>query len=297
MDTPEEKQVRINKISTILNYVGGTLIFLGLVYLLERNWGFVAAVIRDVFTLAIACWAILTASRQTTQNRATTSTGALFLFGGFLLPMGLYSVAGSLGLLQAYSDLTKIFVPAICFIIFLCLQLRHQRDILLFLCVFFATTCFITTTDYLFNAPYGLVGEGIIKYQALALGFGYILLAGCLSSTHTGFTGLLVFVGDLLVLIASFYIAGLLFYNFDNISSETGLMLAPLVILFSFLLYIPFKNKSLVLLSVLFLLIYLRDLITKFAYLFGSLGWPFVLIVTGILFMVIAYALVHKQKK
>jgi hypothetical protein len=31
--------------------------------------------------------------------------------------------------------------------------------------------------------------------------------------------------------------------------------------------------------------------------LFGSLGWPFVLIVTGILFMVIAYALVHKQKK
>ena len=99
MDTPEEKQVRINKISTILNYVGGTLIFLGLVYLLERNWGFVAAIIRDIFTLAIASWAIITASRQITQGRETTSTGALFLFGGFLLSMGLYTVAGSMGLL------------------------------------------------------------------------------------------------------------------------------------------------------------------------------------------------------
>ena len=108
--------------------------------------------------------------------------------------------------------------------------------------------------------------------------------------------GLLVFVGDLLILSASFYIAGL-FYHFDNIPNDTGLILAPFAILFSFLLYIPFKNKSLIFLSVLFLLIYLSDLISKFSYLFGSLGWPFVLIITGILFMLIGYALVHKQKK
>jgi hypothetical protein len=291
MALEEDKQSRLQKISKILNYIGGTLIFFGICYWLSYNWYFLTAVGRIIFTLGMACWVLSMAVSLTKQTNHPTSSGALFMLGGLLLPVGISVTLNALGL-DGNLDIVKIIVPAICFITFLVLELRYQREILLLFCVIFGSSFFLAGIHFLNNNGVWFPIDNIICYEMLVLGIAYLLLGYGISFTNNGLSGLLCFLGDLLILLASFYMAGLFMGSSAN---ELWEVLAPLILLASFLLYVPIKNKALLSLSVVFLIIYITRLTYKFSYLFGSLGWPIILIVLGILLMLTAFILVSIQ--
>ncbi|MES2218618.1 MAG: hypothetical protein V4501_09440 [Pseudomonadota bacterium] len=289
----ESKQTKIYRISKILNYIGATLIFFGICYWLSYNWEVLTSLSRVVLTLGTACWTLYIAASLTSEGKHPTSSGALFMLGGFLLPLGISVTLNAFGL-DFNVDLMKMIAPGICFIIFLVLQLRYSREILLLFCLIFGSSFFIAGMHFFNNNGMWFPADTLWSYEALGLGLSYLLVAYGISFSHYSLTGWLCFLGDLLVLLASFYLGGLLFESNTTLIWE---ILTPCILLASFLLYLPFKNIALLCLSAVFLIIYITRLTYRFAYFFGTIGWPVVLIAAGVFLMLIALILLTIQKE
>jgi hypothetical protein len=103
----------------------------------------------------------------------------------------------------------------------------------------------------------------------------------------------LYLIGGFLVLAASFDLGGLLFENRTYVFWE---IVSPILVILSFIFSIPLQSKALLYLGSIFLIIYISSLTHKFAYLFGSLGWPVILIGAGVFLMLLGYLIVNVQK-
>jgi hypothetical protein len=290
--TDNNNPSRLQRVSKILNYIGATLIFFGITYWLSFNWNFLAAISRVVLTLGAAAWTLYIAASLTADNKHPTSSGALFMLGGLLLPIGISVTINAFGVNFTH-DIVKMITPSICFAVFLVLELRYNREILLLFSILYGSLFFLTGINFLNDNGVWFPGDSLISYQALVLGACYILLAYGLSYTKSSLTGCLCIVGDLLILLASFYLAGLFFAPSDNFFWE---ILTPSLLLASFLLYVPFQNKMLLCISTVFLVIYISRLTYRYSYIFGNLEWPLVLIVAGVVLMVAGFVLVGIQK-
>jgi hypothetical protein len=132
-----------------------------------------------------------------------------------------------------------------------------------------------------------------LDYQLLVLGVFYLLLGYGASRQGNRLTGLLYFIGDLLILIAAFQLGGLLFEDNSIFIWE---IVAPVLVLLSFALSIPLKSNALLYLAGIFLIIYIVNMTRRFAYLFGSVEWPVMLIAAGVVLMLIGYLFLLLQK-
>jgi hypothetical protein len=293
MTPDDDKKTQAHKISKIFTYIGGTLIFFGITYLLFNNWLLLASVGRIALTLGVACWVLTIAVSITKQNKNTASSAVLFTIGGLLLPFGLYVTLNALGM-RDLSIEENIISSGICFTVFLILQLRFPREVLLFFTALFGSLFFIACTNMLNAEHHWLAAENLIDYQMIGLGLSYLLGAYLVSFKNRDITGGLYFFGDLLILFGSFHLAGLLFEGATFFAWE---FIAPVLLLLSFLISIPLTSKPLLYLSATFLVIYLTSMTHKYAYLFGSLAWPFVLIIAGVVLMLLGFIIVNIPRK
>lgn len=294
MSTPnDEKQSQTHKIAKILNYIGGTLIFFGVCYLIFNNWNILATLSRILLTLGLACWSLLLGvSLQKNENNLAASA-VFFTLGALLLPLGLSVTLNSLNLYLSY-DIKNIFITCICSLVFLILYWRYPREILLLFCVLFPSLFFIAITNFINNGFLVFPNGDLLDYQVLVLGISYLLLGYGASFRNSALTGPLYFFGDLMILGASFNLAGLLLA--DKIIF-VWVVISSLLLFANFILAIQLHSKALLYLSAIFLIIYITNLTRQFAYLFGNLGWPIILIGAGVLLMLLGYILVRLQRK
>lgn len=293
MKQANKNKSQAHNISRIFYYIGGTLIFFGICYLLFDNWNILAVLTRILLTLGIACWSLIFAVTLAKQDNTSANSAVFFLLGALLLPIGLSVTFNAMGMDNNF-DIEKIVVAAICLSVFLLLQLRFPRDVLLLMCIIFGSTLVMAVTEFLNDQSGWMNYYNLISYQTFALGVGYLLLGYFVSTKNNALTGLLYFFGDLFILQASFHLGGLLLLN--DTSSVTWEIIAPICVFLSFVLSIPLKSQSLLYLGTLFLIIYITSMTRKFAYLFGPLGWPIVLIGAGLFLMLLGYIFVVTQK-
>jgi hypothetical protein len=291
MTPQDDNQNHTYKLAKILSYIGGTLIFFGVSYLLFNNWAALATLGRIALTLGAAIWALIlgVSFAQTKQNEPTSAV--FFFLGGLLLPLGIYVTLDALGLRHNY-ELEKIFVSGISCLTFLGLQLRYPRVVLLFFTVVFGSIFFVASTNYL-NHVNGYPVRDLLDYQILGLGVAYVLMGYIGSLRANALTDLLYFFGDILILTSTFSLGGL--FSDGGTDLFWGIM-TPVVILLSFLLYVPLKNKAFLYLGGIALTVYIARVSVKFAYLFGNLGWPALLIGGGVVLILLAYILIRLEK-
>jgi hypothetical protein len=75
-------------ISKIFNYVGGTLVFFGILYLLFNNIFLLATASRVLVTLGLAVWSLAIAVSMSKQEKAEATSAVFYTIGGLLLPVG-----------------------------------------------------------------------------------------------------------------------------------------------------------------------------------------------------------------
>jgi hypothetical protein len=288
----DQESSKAHTISKIFHYVGGTLVFFGILYLLFNNLFLLATASRILVTLGLAVWSLAVGVSLSKQANAEATSAVFYTIGGLLLPVGLGVTLRAMQLDFPY-DVDNILITGICFAIFLILQMRFPREVLLLFCLFFGSSFFIACTGYLNATVFGFDVNTLFDYQLLVLGVFYFLLGYGASMQGNRLAGILYFVGDLLTLIAAFQLGGLLFEDNAIFIWE---ILAPVAILLSFAVSIPLKSNALLYLAGLFLIIYIVNLTRKFAYLFGSVEWPILLIVAGVVLMFIGYLFVRLQK-
>lgn len=270
----------------IFNYIGGTLIFIGISYFISDNWSSLSNFTKIFSTLGSAIAAYCMGMLLSTQRKYLAASSAFFMIAGLVLPVGLFVTFFIMDWnLQPVTQ--NLIVTGICLLAFLLTQLVMPRTVILLFTVIFASLFFIALTNYNIHFSH-FVFTDLFIYQFFCIGLSYIFLGRYLDYHDNPLVGPLYFFGALFVLTSSFDLAGYLFFN-EGLRLWKGLALGFLIL--SFLCSIPLKSKSLLYFGALFLLLYVANLTYEYESIFGSFGWPFILITAGLMLMLLGYLL------
>jgi hypothetical protein len=282
-----------HRVAKIFNYIGGTLIFFGIVYFISNNWRILTSFLKIFTTLGVAIAAYSTACLLTLEKRHLAASTVFFMLAGLFFPLGLSITLDEFGLSTNF-EIADIVISGICFSIFLTGTLYFHRTVLLFFSIIFGTMFFIAVTNYVAHQIYESSNTHLLDYQFLLIGLYYVALGYYFTANKpSALVGPLNFFGGYFVLMASFSLAGLLFDSESNFFWE---MLTPLLIMASFLLAVPLRSKAMLYLGAGALIVYIPCITHKYAYLFGNFGWPMILISAGLALMALGYLVVYIQK-
>jgi hypothetical protein len=279
----------------IFNFVGGTLIFFGVAYFIVSNWFHLIDFLKIFTTLGTAAAAFAIAVLIANTGRFAGASAAFFMIAGLLLPLGI-SVTINLTDLASNAEMVSVVISGTCLFIFLLTHYYLQRDILLLFSIFYGSLFYIALTNLICHQVLQLTFANWVDYQLLVLGIGYVGWGRALQREENGLTGPLYFFGSLLVLATSFDLGGLLFFQ-ETAVHVAWEFISPLLLLSCFLLAVPLKSKAFLYVASTFLLIYLTSITRSFADLFGSLGWPLLLILAGLFLMLFGYVVVNLHRK
>jgi hypothetical protein len=283
-----------NHILKIFNFVGGTLIFFGIAYFISSNWHNLNDFLKIFTTLGSAIAAYLVAVLLANDDKYSAASSAFFMVSCLTLPLGLSITFNVLGVI-GNDEMIKVIITGICLFVFLATNFYLERDILRLFCIFYASLFFIAFTNLFCNQVMHIANTQLYDYQLLLLGLCYLLGGRLLQLQRNALTGPLYFFGSFFILAASFDLGGLLF--FAGVNNEFWKIVSPVLVLLSFMLAVPLRSKSLLYVGAIFLIIYLISMTSLFAKLFGSFGWPLLLIMAGLFLMLFGYVLVSIRQR
>lgn len=277
----------------IFNYLGSALIFLGIVVFIGLNWSSLNDFAKIFSTLGTAIAAYLMGVLLRMTQKYDVASSSFFLISGLVLPIGLYVTLHIMGYVTQI-DKVNIFVSAFCFTVFFLTQLMFHRTVLVLFSVIFATFLFLSVTSYLIHQS-NILFQNMMEYQLITIGLGYIFLGRYIDlQKRYSLVGPLYFFGAFFVLFASYSLSG--FFFFDKVIWFWKIITA-ILIFSAFIFSVLLHSKSFLYLGAIFLVIYVTDMSSRFAILFGDVGWPLILIFLGFLLMVVGYLVVNLHKK
>jgi hypothetical protein len=288
-----DKNSSSNNVLKIFNYVGGSLVFFGIACFINMNWHSLNNFIKIFSTLgsAIAAYAVGTLLHIDRRHEAASS--AFFLISALVFPVGILVTLDVYS--QAYDFLkASVITSAICFIIFLLSQLISTRTLFLLFTLLFGSSLYLNLINLIMRDS-TVIFMNWYAYILISLGISYIFLGSYLKfGPRNALTGPLYFFGAFAILAAT-YCSGGFFLTYSKISMWK-LVTAILILLF-FYLSVPFKSKAFLYLATIFLIIYILDMSSKFADVFGAFGWPLILVLGGLALIAVGYLVFNLRKK
>jgi hypothetical protein len=289
-----DDQSKGKTILKIFNYIGATLVFLGISYFVCDNWSSLNNFVKIFSTLGSSIAALLVGILLSVNKKQDAASAGFFMIAGLILPVGLFI---TFDIMKLPVDLMtqNVLITSICFVIFLAGQCFLPRTILLLFTILFGTLFFVALTNLMVQHS-NFLSTNLFVYQCLTIGFSYLFLGRYLDYAENPLVGALYFFACLFILTSSFDLAGYLFLSTGPLLWKLA---AVMLLALSFLLAVPLRSKSLLYIGAIFLLIYVANLTSQFEAFFGSIGWPIILIVSGLLLMLLGYLIyfIHQQIK
>lgn len=274
----------------IFNFIGAALIFFGVAYFIGSNWNKMSDFLKVFVSLGVAIAAYFVGILFQSAKKFTVST-AFYLLAGLLLPLGLF-ITYKVYHIPLPNRCLDLAIASICFFVFILSHLRSPHMIFQIFSIIYGSFLYFSIIEFLlYGRPVSI--ENINEYELIALGTSYIFLGYYLRLSSSFLTGLLYMLGGLLVL-ASVYFLGT--------SNDMRLIFhwripAIITIILAFVLAVPLKAKSFLFLGSIFVIIYVVDMSSRFADVFGDNGWALILVLAGLLFMLIGYLVFILNKK
>jgi len=282
-----------NTVLKIFNYVGGTLIFLGISYFIVNHWEFLNSFTKIFSTLGAAIAAFIVGMLFQVAKKFDPVSAAFYMIAGLLFPIGL-QVTLNVANVSWATDISNVFISTLCLVVFLTAQLYAPRTIFLLFTILFASLFYMSILDFIVHKS-NVIYSYLDNYEMITLGIAYICLGYYLDKNYKHIlTGPLYFFGGLFILSASFSLG-------SNLISGSAIplweIITPILIILIFALSVPLRSKSFLYLGAIFLLLYICDMSGKFIRLFGDMGWSLILIILGLLLMLIGYMVIYIHKK
>jgi hypothetical protein len=276
-------------IASILYYLGGAVVFLGIAILVAQNWELFSVPVRILVTLGSGIAAYVSAALVGRDERFAGVSAALYLVSGLTLPMGLYVWVYEAGwnLLDIW---THILVLAALFAVYLTSFVLLRKTVLLLFSIIFGTLLFYAVTDKL------VYGSGIdlwdyYLYRTLLSGLSYVLLGHYLWNIgRPQLTGTLYSFGILGFLGAALMLGG--WSPSQNVFWE---LIFPLLVFGALYMSVHLRSKSFLVFGTLFLMAYILKITGE--YFTEGLGWPLALVIAGLLMIAVGYMSVSLNKK
>jgi hypothetical protein len=275
--------------SRVLYFIGGGVVFIGIVAFIAQVWEDLGSLMRVVVTLGSGLAAYVSGVLFSWHGRVGAAGPAFFLIAALVLPLGM-----AVALEEAGLDPERFGIQTL---IALVLMAAFLGAHLLFRALSTLVWAIVSGTWAYFAFTWLLIGPNpqfdeakIIEYQVLAGGLAFMVLAWAFSGTEReGLTGPLYAVGSAAFLGAALALGG--FKPSHSVFWELafpGLVFA--------ILYLSVHVKSLALLTFgsLFLGAYLTKITAE--YFSESLGWPLALILMGFMLMGVGYLMFRLKR-
>ncbi|MFI5157628.1 MAG: hypothetical protein ACHQF4_02115 [Sphingobacteriales bacterium] len=270
---------RHTTLAEVFYYVGAGIIFLGIIILVEQNWSYLNSVARLLVTFGVSIGAYIIAALFSKAKRVGALSAVFFMISGLLLPVGAYVLLDVTGINWGGPGV-QTAVALVSLLIFLLSGFIFRKNIFLFFSILFGTWFFQALMIFLFGKSF----NDLYPYIILASGLIYLLLGKYFAETaESSFTPWLYSFGCLGFLGSALYLGG--FSPNQNIFWELIFPILDFALIF---FSVRLRSKAFLIFGALFLMLYIIKITTE--YFANSLGWPFVLVLSGFLLIGVGYS-------
>lgn len=277
-------------LSTVLYYIGGGIVFLGMFFLIAQEWDHFGTGMKIFVTLGSGIAAFVVGVLFSGQERLGAAGPAFFLIAALLLPMGLFVTYDEAGI--DVDRLTiQIQIGGMLFAAYLGAYALMRRNVLLSFSFIFGTWLFFALTDYMIGgAP--LIDEwSFANYRILFAGLAFMLLGYSFVGTEREpLTGWLYVFG-----VAGFLGAGLALGEWKPNQNVFWEAVYPGLVFGVIFLSTYIKSRIFLIFGSIALGAYLTKITAE--YFSDSLGWAFSLVLVGFMLMGVAYLAVRVNRR
>jgi positive regulator of sigma E activity len=191
----EKEESKFN-LSTLMYYIGGAIIFIGIVVLLFQNWERFSDTVKILVTLGSAIVAYVVGVLLHKKEGLTGASQSMFLVSLLVLPIGVHVTLDKLGL-EVASNSSQVLIAGLLLAIALASFAAFRRLVFTLFSVIFATWLFHFILALLFSDTF-LETTKLIQYELLVVGLAYMLLGYYFSNnTQKSLAGVLYAFGSL----------------------------------------------------------------------------------------------------
>ncbi len=287
--TPQsDKEGSQSKIATILYYIGGLVIFLGIAFFIGQEWGTMASGVRILVTLGFGLAFFVAGWVLALRHSSLGISDAFQLIAGLLIPSGVFVTLYELGYRDGSYGKSIIFF-ALALLWFVAYRYQKRIVVAIFSLVFGSISYALFCAQYLSELTVFPSWDPSL-YLVLALGLTYIVLGYALRERFLKtLSGPLYFFGAPIVLGTTMGLQG--YAPDQRIFWELAY---PALLFGGLYLSVYLKSRAILVFSSLFLIGYVVKMM--FEYFDDKLSGPLLFIFAGMVIMATGYLTIYLNR-
>jgi hypothetical protein len=279
-----------SRLSAVLYFIGGGVVFLGLVFLIGQEWQHLGSSMKIFVTLGSGLAAFTTGVLFSNQQRLGAAGPAFFLLSALLLPAGLLVTYDEADI-NVERMAVQVQIAGILFAAYLGAYTVIRKSVLLIFAFLFGSWLFFAVTDYMVQGAPMLDEWDYLNYRILFTGLAFMLLGySFVGSERESLTGWLYGIG-----VIGFLGAGLALGEWKPNQSVFWEAIYPGLVFGIIFFSTHVKSLILLVFASLALGVYLTKITAE--YFSDSLGWAFSLVLVGFMLMGVAYLAVRINRR
>ncbi len=279
------------KLAEVLYYIGGIIVFLGVVVLVGQHWTDLNSFTRILVTLGTGLASYVTGVLFLQQEHSKKLSTPFFFLATILLPAGLF-VAFYEGGYTLDTAATNSLISGLLLATYLASYLAFKRNFFLLFSVIYGTWLFFAITSLLFGGNPILIAWKFYAYRVLATGLTLVLLGHSFRQDEhrRELTGLLYGVGTFAFLGAALSLGG-----WEPNQSMIWELIFPGLDLCVIFLGVAIRSRTFLVIGALYLMAYILKITSE--YFTEGFGWPLSLVLCGLAFIAVGYYTYHLNQK
>ena len=287
-----DKQETISKqsrISNILYYIGGAIVFLGICIFVGTNWSNLNDVTKILATLGSSVMIYFAAVLLSRYDNLQKISNAFYFISGLVAPLGIFVTMHIAGL-NTDSAGSHTVVAGILLIVNLLSYYIDRRNVFFIFNVIFGTWLFFSLTTFLIGGrPF--TNWDFIKYRWLAAGLTHMILGYSLVNTNKkALTPYFYGFG-----VIEFLTAALCLGDWSPNQNVFWELIFPGLSFGVLFLSVYLKARLFLIFGTIYLMIYILKITGE--YFTSGFGWALSLIIVGFALMGIGYFAFYLNKK
>lgn len=285
-----ESSSTLSRYSGILYYIGGGIVFLGLIFFIGELWSDLNTFMRIFITLGTGFATYIMGVLFNQQHRLGSAGPAFFMISALLIPGGILVSLEEFNI-RIDEDKIQNIISGALFITYLASYILFKRFVLIIFTVLFGTWFYFALTGMLLSNAILLPEWRFGYYLFAALGLSYLFIG--FSYQETDKDALV----KILYLIGVNFFLGSLFALTGWKPSQDVLweLLYPGIVFGGLFVSALIHSRIILVFSAFYLAAYIIKITVE--YFSDGLGWPITLILCGFILMGMGYGAIHLKRK
>jgi len=287
-----DKMQTLNKqsrISNILYYIGGGIVFLGVCIFIGTNWSELNDLTKIIATLGTSVMMYYSGVLLTRYKNLERICDAFYFLAALVAPLGIFVTMDIAGIDTGTAGCHTV-IAAILLVVNLVSYNIDKRNVFFVFSVIFGSWLFFSLTIFMIGGrPFS--DWNFVKYRWLVAGLSHMILGYALRDTDKkGLTRYLYGFGVVEFLTAALCLGG--YTPNQNVFWE---LIFPGLTFGIIFLSVYLRSRSFLIFGTLYLMFYLFKITGE--YFTSGFGWAFSLIIVGFALMGIGYFAFYLNKK